>query len=76
MTEDVNIVDLTATQWNCAKHGPQGGVVGVEVNVTHREDPPNQAYADGIHTRICMQCFVEMLNAHCCQLTEIEGGAA
>ena len=75
MDNEMKIVDLSEKKYNCSKHGFQGGVIGVEVNVKYNTDAPNESYQQGIHTRVCMQCFVDMLNANCCQLTEIEGQA-
>ena len=63
--------ELDGPKYHCAKHGPQGHVVGVQVSIVMHKDAPNQAYADGFGGRFCMQCFVEMLAAHCCELTEV-----
>ena len=54
----------TVQQYTCPKHGVQH-MIGSQFDITltgQRET----------HRKYCMDCMVEMFDAHCCQLTPIE----
>ncbi len=60
------------TRFFCSKHGDQGPVVGIEINITAS---PGFVLPDALipraQRRYCMCCWVDMMDEHLLPLGEI-----
>lgn len=68
---------IKLSHWHCPKHGVQP-VVGLEISLVSSVPPARKdvspAYLNGGTKRVyCLECWIALFDAHCEQLTPIDG---